>query len=129
MTSREAKCSCGALTARVSGDPVRNSVCHCLNCKRRSGSAFAWTAHWPEDQVERTGDAAIYTRWSEEGKWARFRFCPTCGATVWYEIELRPGIVSIPAGGFADPEFPAPLVEVFEERRCAWLPELASIQE
>jgi len=129
MTIREASCACGALTATAHGDPVRNSVCHCLDCKRRTGSAFAWTAHWPEDRVERRGEAASRTRTSEEGFWARQHFCPACGVTVWYEIERRPGVISIPVGGFADPDFPAPTVEVYGERRCSWLPEVAPEQE
>ena len=129
MTTRTASCLCGALTATAQGDPVRNSVCHCLDCKRRTGSAFAWNAHWPADQVETRGVPATASRTSEEGFWARFSFCPACGVNVWYEIERRPGVISIPVGAFADPDFPAPSVEVFEERRCAWLPPFAMEQE
>ena len=129
MTTRQASCTCGALSAIAEGEPLRNSVCHCLDCKRRTGSAFAWNAHWPADRVELRGEAASYTRTSDEGFWARFSFCPGCGGTVWYEIERRPQVISIPVGAFADADFPAPLVEVFAERRGAWLPELASSQE
>ena len=41
MPTRLASCSCGQLTAQASGDPVRNSICHCLACQRRTGSPFA----------------------------------------------------------------------------------------
>jgi hypothetical protein len=44
-----------------------------------------------------------------------------CGSTVWYEIERRPGMVTIPVGGFADPAFPEPTVEVYGERRHPWI--------
>ena len=129
MTSREARGSCGALGAIATGDPVRISICHCLECKRRTGSAFGWNAHWPADQVRTQGKAASATRASEEGFWVRHSFCPACGVTVWYEIERRPGIVSIPVGVFADPDFPAPTIEVYGERRCAWLPAMACVHE
>jgi len=129
MTTRTASCNCGALTATATGEPFRNSICHCLNCKRRTGSAFAWTAHWKASQVQTSGDAAIAERSSDEGFWCRERFCPTCSVTVWYEIERRPGAISIPVGAFADPDFPAPTVEVYEERRCGWLGKLASDSE
>ena len=129
MTTRTASCACGALTARASGDPVRISVCQCLECKRRTGSAFAWNATWPADQVEVVGPFASYTRSSDEGFWGRMHFCAQCGVTVFYEIERRPGIISIPVGAFADPDFPAPMVEVYGEKRCPWLPELAPVQE
>ena len=126
MTTFEARCSCGALSAVAHGEPFRNSICHCLECKRRTGSAFAWNAHWPANQVEMGGEAATVSRGSDDGYWARHHFCPACGVTVWYEIERRPGVISIPVGAFADPDFPPPAIEVYEERRCNWLPELAA---
>ena len=46
-----ASCRCGQLKATVAGDSVRVSVCHCLNCKKRSGSAFAVQARWPKEDV------------------------------------------------------------------------------
>ena len=129
MTTRQAACACGALTAIATGDPMRISICHCLDCKRRTGSAFSWNAHWPEGQVAVEGGHANHTRWTEDGHWVRQHFCPACGTLVFYQIEQRPGMISIPAGAFADPDFPPPLVEVYGERRCPWLPVLASVEE
>ena len=129
MTTRRASCSCGSLIAEARGEPQRNSICHCLNCKRRTGSAFAWNATYAEGQVEVRGDHASFTRSSEDGFWVRHHFCPTCGTRVFYAIERRPGMISIPVGAFSDPDFPSPAVEVYGERRCSWLPELAPVQE
>ena len=120
MSTREATCRCGALKVTCAGEPVRVSVCHCLNCKRRSGSAFTYNATFPEEQVETQGPAAIFESRGEEGYWARDHFCPTCSAIVFYEIERRPGMVTVPVGGFADPEFPPPHASVYEERKHGW---------
>jgi|HubBroStandDraft_6_1064221.scaffolds.fasta_scaffold60507_2 hypothetical protein len=35
MTNHEAACSCGHLRLTCQGDPVRVSMCHCLECQRR----------------------------------------------------------------------------------------------
>ena len=121
MNSRQAECACGALRAVANGSPDRLSLCHCLDCKRRSGSAFAWTASYPANRIEVSGEYRTWERSSDEGRWARFHFCGTCGTIVWYEIEARPNMISIPAGTFADPDFPAPDIEVYEDRRCPWL--------
>ncbi|MDQ4086542.1 MAG: GFA family protein [Pseudomonadota bacterium] len=121
----KAQCSCGGLAVAVEGRPARVSVCHCLNCKRRTGSAFSWNATYAQAQVEVIGDHASYTRTSEEGFWVRHHFCPTCATRMFYAIERRPGMISIPAGVFGDPAFEAPGIEVYEERRCTWLPEIA----
>jgi hypothetical protein len=90
----------------------------------RSGSAFSYTATFTAEALITAGEAASWERVSEEGHRSRRFFCPRCGSTVWYEIDRRPGMISLPAGGFADPAFPAPTVEVFGERRQHWLPPL-----
>jgi hypothetical protein len=129
VTSGTARCACGALTVSPAGDPIRISVCHCLDCKRRTGTAFSWNAHWPKDQVAVEGNHVSYSRSSDAGYLGEAPLLCDCGATVFYEVEQRPGIVSIPVGAFADPSFPAPRLEVYEERRCPWLPRLATVQE
>jgi hypothetical protein len=40
MVRRRAECCCGQLAAVCEGEPIRVTVCHCLNCKRRTGSAI-----------------------------------------------------------------------------------------
>lgn len=125
----QARCACGALTATAEGDPVRLSVCHCLDCKRRTGSAFGWNATYPGDRMRIEGPRKTFERGSDDGFWVRHHFCPECGVCVFYEIERRPGMISIPAGAFADADFPPPTVEVYEERACHWLPELGLNRE
>ncbi len=118
---RTAECPCGALRAEVEGEPVRISVCHCLACQRRTGGAFGVQARWPAEQVRITGDWREWSRTGDTGRWARFRFCPTCGSTLAYEIEAMPGVIAIPVGAFADPGFPPPRVSVYEERKHPWV--------
>ena len=57
MTTHTASCRCGQLRATATGEPVRVSVCHCLNCKRRSGSAFAAQVRFPADRVTISGSS------------------------------------------------------------------------
>jgi hypothetical protein len=101
-------------------------MCHCYTCQRRSGSVFAVQARWPADRVTVEGPATEYHRVSEEGHKAIFRFCPTCGATVYYEIDRLPGMIAVPVGAFADRTFPPPRFSVFDERSHPWtvMPEL-----
>ena len=121
MIERTATCACAGLTATATGDPVRVSICHCDGCKRRSGSAFALTSTWAEDQVRVTGETRRWTRVGESGGEFRGEFCPTCGSTIAYRIDARPGMVSIPVGAFADASFPAPHAEVFAEKAHPWI--------
>jgi hypothetical protein len=118
--SRRATCSCGQLVAIARGEPVRVSMCHCLACQRRTGSTFGAQARFPSDRVTISGQATEWTRTGDSGNFATFRFCPTCGATVCWELGGAPGFTAIPIGAFADPAFPAPRVSVYEEFRHAW---------
>jgi hypothetical protein len=118
---REASCSCGQLRVTVEGEPVRVSVCHCLACQRRTGSAFGYQARFPAANVEISGPATEWVRTSDEGEERVFRFCPTCGSTVYYTLPDAPDLVAIPVGAFADPSFPPPRISVWEARRHAWV--------
>ncbi len=121
MPARLATCSCGQLAATVSGEPLRVSVCHCLACQRRTGSVFGVQARYAEAQVTVSGAASEYVRVGDEGARLRFRFCPTCGATVCYTVDDCPGVVAIPVGAFADPGHAPPRVSVHEVRMHPWV--------
>lgn len=121
MTQRLATCRCGQLQAVCTGDPVRISVCHCRNCQRRSGSAFAVQARWPEAAVSITGEWRAYGGAGDSGTVASFRFCPVCGGTVAYASPDLPGLIAIAVGAFADPDFPPPTISVYGDRRHPWV--------
>ena len=118
---RTASCPCGQLKADCLGEPVRISVCHCLNCQQRSGSSFAAQARWPADRLTMRGDWREWQRTGDSGSRATFRFCPHCGVTVAYVSDAMPDLVAVPIGTFADPGFAAPVYSVYEERKHGWV--------
>lgn len=118
---RVASCACGQLQAECTGDPVRISVCHCLDCKKRSGSAFAAQARWPAAQVALSGSFHEWSRAGDEGGGATFRFCPRCGSTVVYVNVDMPDLIAVAIGAFAEPAFPPPHYSVYESRKHAWV--------
>lgn len=121
MAERIARCHCGAVEARCQGEPVRVSVCHCLTCQQRSGSAFAVQARFAEDRVAILGSTKAFRKTGEEGGRACFLFCHECGSTIAYTTEGDPGVVAIPVGAFADPTFPPPAYSIYEERKHSWV--------
>ena len=121
MTTRDAACSCGQLRLTAEGDPIRISMCHCLACQRRTGSAFGIQARFPSNQVRIEGRYSDYVRTSDEGEERTFHFCPDCGATVFYVLSTVPDVVAVPIGAFAEPAFPPPTISVYESRRHPWL--------
>ena len=126
MTEHSASCRCGQLKAIVTGEPVRVSICHCLNCQKRSGSAFAVQARWPKTQVTIEGQSGIFVKVADSGNRGFFHFCPECGSDVHYEIDGRfdakfNGLIAIPLGAFDDPYFLTPKFSVWEGRKHDWV--------
>jgi hypothetical protein len=121
MADRFASCSCGQLTAKATGEPVRISICHCLACQRRTGSVFGQQARFRREDVSLSGVSSEYVRVGDESSHVRFQFCPTCGSTVYYEPGGLEEYLAIPVGAFADPSFPPPLVSVYETRMHSWV--------
>ena len=130
MQRREAVCSCGQLRVTTEGDPLRISVCHCVACQRRTGSAFGVQARWPKDRIDVIGRHTEYARISDAGQERTFRFCPDCGATGFMD-RPRAGSdsIAVAVGAFADPSFPQPTVSVYGSRRYPWLSFPAGIDE
>jgi len=121
VSSRTASCRCGQLIATATGEPVRVSVCHCLSCKKRSGSAFSVQARWPKEQVTIEGRSKSFEKRADSGNWITYHFCPDCGSDVHYEIDGKfDGLVAIPLGAFEDPYFATPKFSVWEKRKCDW---------
>lgn len=121
MTTRRASCACGKLIAIATGEPIRVSVCHCLECQRRTGSVFGAQARFPAAAVQVTGKPNVFTRVGDTGGKISFRFCPDCGSTVWFTLEGQPEMLAIPVGAFADPGFPVPARSFYENRRHGWV--------
>ena len=118
--TRKASCSCGACTIEVAGEPVLNALCHCANCKRRTGSAFGWSAYFPDERiVARSGDYGVYalTGGNPQRRW----FCAACGTTLLWKVEWRPSETGIAGGCFTETPLPDPSVTVSNNGRCPWL--------
>jgi hypothetical protein len=127
MTTRHASCSCGQLRLTCTGEPARVSICHCLDCQKRTGSVFAAQARFGATQVTMEGRSNSWSRRGDEGGRATFHFCPECASTVYWVPDAAPDAVYVATGAFADPAFPAPRVSVYEERRHPWTVDLAAL--
>jgi len=119
--TRMARCSCGALHAEVSGDPIRVIVCHCDECQRRTGSVFGVGAYYKREQVQINGPHKAFVRPGPENRTVTNHFCPECGTPLFWEGDIVPGIVGIAVGGFVDPDFLPPNISFFEKYKHPWV--------
>jgi hypothetical protein len=121
--TREAACLCGQLRLEVSGEPFAVSICNCLSCQRRSGSAFGMQAGFKADQVKVEGRFNDYSQISDEAdrKEHVLHFCPECGSQVFYTEPDEADLIVVSTGAFADPSFPPPTESGYDSRRHPWV--------
>ena len=109
---RTGGCLCGAVRYRVTGGPTHVGRCHCGDCRKRSGSAFAIYGHWPRDAFELQGELARF-----DGD----AFCPTCGSHLGLLGEAEG--VELSLGTLDEAPFElVPEAELWIKRREPWLP-------
>ena len=118
---RHAACRCGQLRITCTGEPVRVSVCHCRNCKARSGSAFAAQARFPADRVRTEGEAKMWQQAGDSGNVADFFFCGECGSTLWFRNRPDPDTCAVPLGNFEPGHGFELQYSVYEERMEPWV--------
>jgi hypothetical protein len=106
------------------------SICNCLACQRRTGSAFGIQAGFNKEQVNVVGRFNDYMRTSDEvdRKEHVFHFCPDCGSQVFYTEPTEPDLVVVSVGAFADPSFPPPTESGYDSRRHPWIALPDSVQ-
>lgn len=121
MTTRQAFCNCGQLHLTIEGEPARVSMCHCQECQRRTGAVLSNQARFRRKQITFAGSSIQWTRSAESGNALTFHFCPVCGSTVYWEGSGFPDYCAVAIGTFADPNFPAPTISVWEDHRHPWL--------
>jgi hypothetical protein len=104
---RSGQCVCGSVRYACVGEPERVTICHCLWCQRRTGTAFGAEVVFQEQNVGFLGLApASYRHTSDEsGRWLEIYFCPRCGSNLGFRLEAVPGVRTVPAGTFDDPAF------------------------
>lgn len=121
VSERKASCSCSALSVTCIGEPVRIGACHCNECQRRTGSVFGVAAYFHRDQITLIGDCKVYARTSDSGRRVENYFCPECGSTVAWNLELFPDLVAVAAGCFADPHLGSPQRAVWAKYKHDWV--------
>jgi len=119
--NRIAHCCCGSLRAEALAEPVGVLACHCLECQRRSGAPFDVSAYFLKEHVNTEGPSKIYVRDGQEGRKLRLHFCPDCGTTVYWDLDVRPDLIGVALGAFADPSFPRPTRSIWEATRHPWV--------
>lgn len=119
----EGGCLCGNLRYRVEGEPRRTTICHCKDCQRRTGTAFAVVASFREEQFAFLAGqpAGFEYRSDESGRWIQAQFCSRCGTNVTLTLEKFPEYRIISGGTLDDPGWLKPVRHVWTRSAQHWM--------
>ncbi len=115
-------CRCGRLRYRVVGRPRTVNCCHCRDCQRLTGSAFALNAAFPAGQVELLGPD-----WSERDlvtnpDGGRAWRCLACGVLLFADHPAFGDVLRFVRVGTLDTgERLAPDAHYFVRSRHPWV--------
>src|SRR5579863_4324761 len=123
MEQQEGGCACGAVRYRLTAAPLIVHACHCRDCQRLSGSAFALNL-WIERRYVEANDATLRTTMvpAGSGKPQEIFRCAACGSALWSKYHAAPGdTVLLRAGTLDAPETVTPDVHIFTRSKLPWL--------
>ncbi|KAI8713782.1 CENP-V/GFA domain-containing protein [Fusarium sp. LHS14.1] len=127
-------CLCGDIKYTISGDPVAQALCHCLDCRRISGSLCSFNWVLPSQQLTVVnGTPKTYTNASNTGNAVTSHFCGNCGTTIWRDGPATQGMVYLKAGTIDNNDervnARAPVAEIFTRRRIEWVHPMEGAQQ
>ncbi len=112
-------CLCGAVKLRAKGEPLDVASCHCINCRKMSGAAFATYVVFPSDEFEWiSGELGTYAATPDLVR----AFCRDCGSPVasWRNSERDKWIIAW-AGALDQADRLKPRHHIFAKEELPWL--------
>jgi hypothetical protein len=121
MSTITGGCLCGKIRYSANAEPAFVGLCHCHDCQKFTGSAFAAVIGLPKSAVTVTGALKGFTKQGDSGKPINRMFCPECGGSVMDEAEAAPGMVMIQAGTLDDTSWVKPTSQIYCASAQSWV--------
>lgn len=114
-TKATGQCLCGAVKYEVEV-PEKSpyaGLCHCRDCQRYTGTAFASSLMVPKAGMKMTGELKFYGKQTERGSVMERGFCPECGSNVLCRSDAWADYYVLSAGTLDDPSVYQPKINIF----------------
>ncbi|HIF61002.1 MAG TPA: GFA family protein [Rhodospirillales bacterium] len=114
MTKITGGCLCGAIRYKIDGEPFRTANCHCDDCRKATGSAYATNLFFKEEQIKiLQGTPKKFEHLADSHNTMIKEFCSDCGSQVFGSGANRPGVKNIKVGSIDDARFVKPQVNLY----------------
>lgn len=118
----DGKCTCGAVTYRLSETPLFTHCCHCTWCQRETGAAFALNAMIETEHLHVTGAVEETVTPSNSGKGQIIARCPACKVALYSHYAGAGRLMAfVRVGTLTNPAQCPPDIHIFTSTKQPWL--------
>ncbi len=118
----EGGCSCGAVRFRLTAPPMFVHCCHCLDCQKQTGGAFAINALYETDRIAiLSGAPEPVSMPTDSGRPHDIHRCPQCKVAVWSDYGRRPYLRFVRVATLDAPHAIAPDVHIYTRSKVPWV--------
>jgi hypothetical protein len=115
-------CPCGAIRYEIGAYPLLLYACHCTNCQRQSGSAFAMNMPVATTAFRIVrGEPKAWRHLSPSGAETVSWFCAGYGGRINGERATRPESVTVRAGTLDDTSWLSPAAHIHTGTAQPWV--------
>ncbi|MFJ2485262.1 GFA family protein [Pseudomonas sp. NPDC087639] len=115
------QCRCGQVHLQLQIEALPPIyACHCLNCQRWSGSAFALHMVCPAQAIEASGSMLTYLHEAEEHSSTQYA-CSKCFTRLFNETDAAPGMRVLRVGVLNGADRLTPLAHIWTKRKQPWI--------
>lgn len=115
-------CSCGRVQYRLLSDPMFVHCCHCLDCQKQTGGAFAINALIEADRVETVeGEPYGVSMPTQSGRLHMIYRCPKCQVALWSIYGGRHQVRFVRVSTLDKPHDIFPDVHIFTRSKVPWV--------
>ena len=114
-------CACGAIRYECDAEPLLALNCHCRDCQRANGTAFAAIVRVSAAAFKVTkGAPKFYTVTGDSGNQVSRGFCLECGSPLFSRLSGMPDVVGVRVGSLDDPSRYHPTMDIFVTSAQPW---------
>lgn len=118
----EGGCACGAVRYRLKTEPMFVNCCHCRDCQRETGSAFAVNATIETDRIEiLSGELEAFPLPTASGRPHDVYRCSKCRTALWSDYGRRAGLRFVRVCTLDDPSQLQPEAHIFIRSKLPWV--------
>lgn len=113
-------CLCGSVKYESTSEPAVCGHCHCVDCRKTSGTGHGSHLGLPDAAVKVTGEVKFFDAPADSGNMVSRGFCPNCGSAIYSTNAAMPGMVFVRASSLDDPEVFQPQLVVYTKGAASW---------